>query len=112
MPAETLALAKQVAAENGRSVNEELYRMFMDRMKEEGDASRLKVEAPTARTVRASLSNTPARNIDMTSLAIADRAINVPFYGDSLLWLSTTASRTPREAYHRWHGDGLGFAVH
>ncbi|WP_316242412.1 phage antirepressor N-terminal domain-containing protein [Klebsiella pneumoniae] len=45
---------------------------------------RLKVEAPTARTVRASLSNTPARNIDMTSLAIADRAINVPFYGDSL----------------------------
>ncbi|WP_180396167.1 Arc family DNA-binding protein [Klebsiella pneumoniae] len=35
-PAETLALAKQVAAENGRSLNEELYRMFMDRMKEEG----------------------------------------------------------------------------
>lgn len=35
-PPETLALAKQVAAENGRSMNEELYRMFMDRMKEEG----------------------------------------------------------------------------
>ncbi|WKM72883.1 Arc family DNA-binding protein [Klebsiella oxytoca] len=35
-PADTIALAKKVAAENGRSVNEELYRMFMDRMKEEG----------------------------------------------------------------------------
>ncbi|EOG7231284.1 TPA: Arc family DNA-binding protein [Klebsiella pneumoniae] len=35
-PAETIALAKLVAAENGRSVNEELYRMFMDKMKEEG----------------------------------------------------------------------------
>ncbi|HHG2156086.1 TPA: Arc family DNA-binding protein [Klebsiella pneumoniae] len=35
-PAGALALAKQVAAENGRSLNEELYRMFMDKMKEEG----------------------------------------------------------------------------
>lgn len=35
-PEETLALAKRVAAENGRSLNEELYRIFMEKMKEEG----------------------------------------------------------------------------
>lgn len=35
-PPDVLVLAKQVAAENGRSLNEELYRMFMNKMKEEG----------------------------------------------------------------------------
>lgn len=35
-PAESLVLAKKVAAENGRSLNEELHRIFMDTMKKEG----------------------------------------------------------------------------
>ncbi|HGA5424849.1 TPA: Arc family DNA-binding protein [Salmonella enterica subsp. enterica serovar Brunei] len=35
-PQESLNLAKQIAAENGRSVNEELHRMFVQKMKEEG----------------------------------------------------------------------------
>lgn len=35
-------------------------------------------------TNRASIENNHAGNIDMTSLAIADRTINVPFYGNSL----------------------------
>ncbi|HCU2310643.1 TPA: Arc family DNA-binding protein [Klebsiella aerogenes] len=35
-PQESLNLAKKVASENGRSVNEELHRMFMQKMKEEG----------------------------------------------------------------------------
>ncbi|EAA6224044.1 Arc family DNA-binding protein [Salmonella enterica] len=35
-PQESLNLAKQIAAENGRSVNEELHRMFLQKMKEEG----------------------------------------------------------------------------
>lgn len=35
-PADSLILAKKVAAENGRSLNEELHRIFMDTMKKEG----------------------------------------------------------------------------
>ncbi|EPL5323456.1 Arc family DNA-binding protein [Citrobacter freundii] len=35
-PQESLNLVKQIAAENGRSVNEELHRMFLQKMKEEG----------------------------------------------------------------------------
>ncbi|HDS1113606.1 Arc family DNA-binding protein [Pluralibacter gergoviae] len=35
-PPEAISLAKKVAAENGRSANEELYRIFMEKMKEEG----------------------------------------------------------------------------
>jgi hypothetical protein len=41
-------------------------------------------EAPTAGTVRASISTNQSGVIDMTSLAIADRTINVPFHGNSL----------------------------
>ncbi len=35
-PQEAVNLAKRVASENGRSVNEELYRVFMERMRKEG----------------------------------------------------------------------------
>lgn len=48
---------------------------------------RLKVEAPTAGTVRASVSNKPARNIDMASIAILE-AVNtsyVPFNGQQVI---------------------------
>ncbi len=41
-------------------------------------------EAPTAGTGEASTSTNQDGNIDMTSLAIADRTINVPFHGASL----------------------------
>lgn len=41
-------------------------------------------EAPMAATIEASKSTNHDGNIDMTSLAIADRTINVPFYGNSL----------------------------
>lgn len=45
----------------------------------------LNVEAPTAVTVRASVSIKSDKGIiDMTSVAIADRTINVPFHGASL----------------------------
>lgn len=41
-------------------------------------------EAPTAATVRASNLSVTTKELTMNSLAIADRTINVPFYGNSL----------------------------
>jgi len=48
----------------------------------------IKNEAPTAPTVKASISTNQSGIIDMTSLAIADRTINVPFHGASLFVVS------------------------
>jgi hypothetical protein len=48
----------------------------------------IKNEAPTAATVEASISTNQSGIIDMTSLAIADRTINVPFHGASLFVVS------------------------
>lgn len=55
-PKEVLDLVRKVAEENGRSVNSEIYKRVMESFKKEGPLVR-KVEAPTAVTVRASVSN-------------------------------------------------------
>ncbi|HDW8052600.1 TPA: Arc family DNA-binding protein [Yersinia enterocolitica] len=35
-PQESIALVKKIASENGRSVNEELHQIFIEKMKDQG----------------------------------------------------------------------------